>query len=64
MGNTHLNYLLASLNIPEYNWHIFQTHEKEVGEVMEKMAKESCEAAALEERRLTIQNIEKLKTFL
>ena len=41
-----------------------RTHQKEVNEVVEKMVEESCTRAAQEERELTIQNSQKLKTLL
>ncbi|XP_023246840.1 uncharacterized protein LOC111643363 [Copidosoma floridanum] len=50
--------------MPELNWHTYQTYEKEVGKVMELLAQETCLAAALEERRLTIENAEDIKKLL
>ena len=64
LGNTYVNKLLSALNIPEMTWHTFQTHEKEVGKVVEESAYESCLAAALEKRRLTIENANKMKDLL
>lgn len=61
MGNTHLNKVLAAMNIPEINWHTYQTHEKEVIAGVETSAQKSCLAAAQEERRLTIQKVDELK---
>ncbi|XP_051158052.1 uncharacterized protein LOC127279631 [Leptopilina boulardi] len=46
MGNTHLNKVLSSVNIPEFRWNTFKTHEKEVGIEVEKMAYDSCLKAA------------------
>lgn len=64
MGNTHLNRVLTALNIPLFNWSTFKTHEKEVGKGMEEMAQESCKASALEERMLTIENVEEVTKLL
>lgn len=64
MGNSHINKFLSSVNIPELNWNVYYTHEREVGKMIEKMAEDSCRRAALEERQLTIQNIDKLKPLL
>lgn len=64
MGNTHVNKLLAALNVPYFTWNSYKTHEKEVGKAVEDIAHQSCLAAAREERRLTIENADKLKKFL
>ncbi|XP_039302328.1 uncharacterized protein LOC120357045 [Solenopsis invicta] len=64
IGNTHLNKLLASLNIPLYHPNTYKTHEKEVGCVVEKMAQDSCIRATVMERELTIKNIDKIKELL
>ena len=37
LGNTHVNKLLSALNIPEMIWNSFQTHEKEVEQVVEEL---------------------------
>ena len=60
MGNTHLNKLLSALNILGMSWTMFKTYENEVGKVIEDTAQESCERATLEERQLTIANIEQI----
>jgi len=64
LGNTHANKLLAALNIPQVNWHTYQTHETEVRKIVEKLANDNCLSAALEERNLTIVNSEKMKNSL
>ena len=64
IGNTHVNKLLASLNIPEFNWNTYKTHEKEVGKFVEQMAQETCVRAAFEEREKTIENCEKMNQLL
>jgi len=61
--NMHLNKLCAAIDIPPMSQMTFKSHEKEVGAVIEDVAKESCKEAALLERELTItkaQQIEKL----
>ncbi|KAJ8674335.1 hypothetical protein QAD02_005597 [Eretmocerus hayati] len=64
LGVTHVNKVLGALNIPETYYHTYQLHEKEVGRVMEQLAHDNCLEAALEERRLTILNAEKLLDLL
>ena len=63
-GITSVNKLLAVLDVSQLNPGTFRTHQKEVNEVVEKMVEEICTRAAQEERELTIQNFEKLKTLL
>ncbi|GAB1863196.1 Mutator-like transposase domain-containing protein [Camponotus japonicus] len=64
IGFTHLNKLLASLNIPPMKWDCYKRHEKEICPIIEKVAQECCEAAAMEERESTITNLEKIKKLL
>ena len=64
IGHSHLNKILTALNIPEFYWNTFKTYEREVGHCTEQTADESCKEAALEERRLTIENIEQVKKLL
>lgn len=64
MSNTHINKILASLNIPPLHANCYKTHEIEVGTAAEEMAREGCIAATLMERELTIQNVDKLKNLL
>ncbi|KAK0078509.1 hypothetical protein PV326_009311, partial [Microctonus aethiopoides] len=60
-GNTDFNKLLAEINIPELNWHTYKTYEMEVAKKVEYVARENCMAAAIQERKLTIENAAKLK---
>lgn len=39
---------------------MYERYEREVGPVIEEVAKESCKRAAEEERSLVVENIEKL----
>ena len=55
-----MNKILACLNIPQISDTLFKRYEREVGPAIEKAAKESCKRAAEEERKLIIENIEKL----
>ena len=43
MGNTHLNNLLSTMNIPTMNHRLFKRREREVGNAVENVARESCE---------------------
>lgn len=40
--------------------HTYKKYENHVGKIIERAAKDSCKRAAEEERRLVIENIEKL----
>ena len=42
MGNTHLNNLLSTMNIPTMNHQLFKRREGEVGNAVENVARESC----------------------
>lgn len=64
LGNAHLNKAFAGFNIPQMGWNTFKTHEKEVGLVVEEMARDSCVRASMEERQQTIENAEKMKPLL
>lgn len=63
-SHTHINKLLSTSNLPIISWSVYQTHEKEVGNVVEELAKESCQKAASEERELTIKNEKHLQKML
>lgn len=52
------------MNIPELNWHTYKTYEMEVAKKVEYVARENCMAAAIQERKLTIENAAKLKDLL
>ena len=59
----HLNKVLASVGVPILHSNTFKLHEKEVGTLAEKMARDSCIQATLLELELTIKNVkEKKKT--
>ncbi|CAB4007536.1 Hypothetical predicted protein, partial [Paramuricea clavata] len=42
IGNTHLNNLLSTMNIPTMNHSTFKTREREVGKTVENVAQISC----------------------
>ena len=42
MGNTHLNNLLSTMNMPTMNHHLFERREREVGNALENVARDSC----------------------
>ena len=48
-GETHLNALLAVLNIPGISKRGLKEREREVGNTLSKMADESCQKNLLEE---------------
>lgn len=60
IGETALNKLLSCLNIPSISPNLYKRYEREIGPALEAAAKDSCRKAALEERRLVIENVEKL----
>lgn len=64
IGWTHLNKILSCLNIPTINFKTYKKHEEEIGPLLEKVAKESCEAATQLERNLTIKNAEAIAQLL
>ncbi|KAJ8678071.1 hypothetical protein QAD02_013858 [Eretmocerus hayati] len=64
MGNLNFNKISAGLNIPQFQFTTMRTYEREVGNMTEKIARDSCDDAVLEERRLRIENAVKLKVLL
>lgn len=64
MGSTHINKILAALNIPSIDFKTFQTYESEISTAVEKVARESCEKWAKIEKELTIKNSDKLLKLL
>lgn len=64
MGNTHINKLLSEINIPEFHWNSYKTHENEVGRAAETLARESCLRAVAEERQLTIDKVDSIEKML
>lgn len=63
-GETHINHLSFTTDMPPINKKVFKVHERIIGPVIESVAKESCAEAVEEERILTINNIDSLKSVL
>ena len=55
MGNTHLNNLLSTMNIPTMNHCLFKRREREVGKAVEIVARESCEMNLNLEKKVSEQ---------
>ena len=56
VGNTHLNNLLSTLNIPTMNSSTFKTREREAGKAVEHVAKISCQDVLNKEREKAVEN--------
>ncbi len=54
IGETHLNTVLATMNIPTMSRANFKKREREVGPVTEGVAKKSCEDVAIMEKNSAI----------
>ncbi|KAJ8682188.1 hypothetical protein QAD02_017980 [Eretmocerus hayati] len=63
MRNLHFNKILAGFNIPQFQFTTMRTYKREDGNMIEEIARDSCDDAVLEERRLIIENAEKLKVL-
>ena len=55
IGETHLNNLLCTLNIPSMNPVTFKSRENEIGHAVEQVTKKSCKTAMSEERNAAIK---------
>ena len=55
IGETHLDNLLCTLNMPSMNPVTFKSRENEIGHVVEQVTKKSCKTAMLEERNAAIK---------
>ena len=62
IGETRLNNLLCTLNIPSMNPVTFKSRENEIGHAVEQVTKKSCKTAMLEERNAAIKSYRKLST--
>ncbi|XP_078372624.1 uncharacterized protein LOC144656263 [Oculina patagonica] len=56
VGNTHLNNLLSTLNIPTMNSSTFKTREREAGKAVEQVAKFSCQHFLNMEKDKAVEN--------
>lgn len=52
------------LDMPVMGEEAYKPYEREIGPLIEKAAKESCQRAAAEERRLVIEHVDKLREKL
>ena len=55
IGKTQADKFLAALNIPLITNRNHKKREREIGPIVESVAKRSCKAACTEERTLTLQ---------
>ena len=55
IGETHLNNLLCTLNIPSMNPVTFKRRKNEIGHAVQQVTKKSCKTAMSEERNAAIQ---------
>lgn len=56
MGYDHLCTFISGINMPVMSKNTYKESEDDIGPVLEKVAKESCEKALEEERQLTLKN--------
>ena len=56
IGETHLNNLLSTLNVPTINPVTFKSREREIGAAVEKVAQKTCHQNMTLERELAIEN--------
>ncbi|KAM0734108.1 hypothetical protein ACS0PU_012473 [Formica fusca] len=61
---SHLQKLLACMNVPCFQFRTLKKYEQEVGYAAEDVAKQSCRDAALLEKTLTIQQVENIEKQL
>ncbi|EZA46630.1 hypothetical protein X777_04175, partial [Ooceraea biroi] len=67
LGSTHsgtsctgLKKLFACMDIPGISTEMYKRYEQVIGPFVEEAAKDSCKRSAKEERRLVLENIEKI----
>ena len=58
IGETDVNHLLTTINLPEIFHKTIKSRENEIGSVLENFAKKSADSALFEEKKLTDQSIE------
>ena len=56
IGETHLNTILTTMNIPNISRRTFKRREREVGLAVEQVAKKSCIEAVTQEKQMEIEN--------
>ena len=55
IGETHLNNLLCTLNIPPMNPVTFKSGENEIGHAVEQVTRRSCKTAMSEEKNAAVK---------
>jgi predicted RNA binding protein with dsRBD fold (UPF0201 family) len=56
IGNTHLNNLFATMNVPTMNNRTFKSREREVGKAVEDLAQKSCKTNIEREKDMAEEN--------
>ena len=56
IGQTHINNVLSTLNVPTLNSVNFKLREREVGKAVESIAKSSCQNCLTMEKNEALQN--------
>lgn len=56
IGTTEVNTLLLAVDLPAVSNNTFKSAENIIGPFIEKVARQSCENALIEEREATIKN--------
>ena len=64
LGYTSVNKFLNVMNIPSMSNKTFKNYEREMGPVIESVAKDSCEEACEEERQLMVSQAAELQKRL
>lgn len=64
VGHTGLDKLLYPLNIPNMSASTYKRYEREIGPIVELVARDSCLEACKEERELTLNNLNELRKRL
>ncbi|GAB1867736.1 Mutator-like transposase domain-containing protein [Camponotus japonicus] len=64
LGWSHLQKLLACMNVPCFQFKTFKKYEQEVGCAAEDVAKQSCRDAAQFEKNLTVEQAENIEKQL
>lgn len=63
-GHSHLDRILRIIGLPGMDAKTFSGHERIIGPIIEKIALDSCQEAALLERELTLKHVEEIKSML
>lgn len=63
-GQTGVDKLASIMDLPAVNSNLFKSHERIVGPIIEKVAKDSCAQATVDEKTLTLECLDELKKLL